>query len=234
MKQQAHISSIQPSGEAVHLRNRMTAAEEEIVSYLKCIQPSKIGLMKVRTDEPKFAAVIAELDARYRLFTPECIFDDCTDEQAKSFLESFIQGLSINWELSIELCKLLSRRGHLVAGTVEPLLASVDWINFTFNRQLLLSYLAVRKEGDTLAERLLDQVREDFRDGLLLACYRIESEMLDRKLMKKFLQWEAQDWSAGSTGELYALEQFIAKWLEDYPYAELEPVVRLYFKHCGN
>jgi hypothetical protein len=209
----------------------MTAAEEEIFTFLKSLLPWKVGLLDVRADEPKFAAVIVVLDARYRLFTPDCVFDDCTDEQAKSFLEYFIQGLSINWELSIELCKLLSRRGHLVTETVEPLLASMDWSSFTFNRQLLLSYLAAMNGGNTLAERLLDQVQADFRDGLLLACYRLQSEILDRKLMKKFEQWEAD---LGGTGEIYALEQFIAKWLKNYSYAELEAVVRLYFKHKGD
>lgn len=209
----------------------MTAAEEAIASYLKSIQPKRIGLLEVSTDEPEFTAVIAEFDGRYGLFSPDCIFDDCTDEQAKLFLESFIQGLSINWELSIEICKLLSRRGHLVAEIVEPFLASVDWSCFTFNRQLLLSYLAVRPNGAVVAERLLDDVREDFRDGIFLACYRLNSEILDRKLMKKFTQWDAKGWSGSSTGERSALAHFIAKWLRIYPYPELESVVRLFFKH---
>jgi len=34
-----------------------------------------------------------------------------------------------------------------------------------------------------------------------------------------------------TTGELYALEQFIAKWLDLYRFGDLEGVIRLYFKH---
>jgi len=52
--------------------------------------------------------------------------------------------------------------------------------------------------------------------------------------MKKFVQWDAGDANLGSTGELYALEQFIAKLLKTYPYAELEPVVRLFFRYLSN
>ena len=61
----------------------------------------------------------------------------------------------------------------------------------------------------------------------------LQSEDLDRKLLGKFVEWGAGQWSPGSTGELYALEQFIAKWLQLYPFRDLEGVIRLYFTHRG-
>ena len=113
---------------------------------------------------------------------------------------------------------------------MDPLLAKLDW-SCCATQQLFLSYLAVRDDGAAWAARLLDEVREDFRDRLFLACFRLKSQELDRKLMTKFTEWGAGQWNPGSTGELYALEQFIAKWLGLYPYAGLEGLIRLYFKH---
>ena len=96
---------------------------------------------------------------------------------------------------------------------------------------LFLSYLALREDGAALAMRLLDEVDEDGRDGLFLECHRLQSEQLDRKLMQKFAEWDAAGrWSPGATGQIYPLQQFIAKWLGLYPYRDLEGVIRLYFK----
>src|SRR5881394_821246 len=131
--------------------------------------------------------------------------------------------------LRSRLSKLLSQKGRLVSETIDPLLRSLDWSSWS-SYQLFLSYLAVRDDGAELASRLLDQVPEDARDGLFLACYRLQSTALDRKLIDKFLEWGAEGWSPESTGELYALEQFIAKWLGLFPYRDLEGVVRLYFE----
>jgi len=86
---------------------------------------------------------------------------------------------------------------------------------------LFLSYLALRDDGASLAAHLLDEVPEDARDGLFLGCHRLRSEPLDRRLMRKFVEWGAGPWSPGSTGELYALEKFIAKWLGLYRFGDL-------------
>jgi len=174
------------------------------------------------------------LDASYELFTSKCIFDDCTDEQARIFLTAFLdRSLSVGWSVSIQLSKLLAVRGRLVSNLMEPLLTTLKW-NSHGDYVLFLSYLAVRDGGATLAVRLLDEVSEDARDGLFLACYRLKSEELDRKLIGKFIEWDAEGWDGSGTGELHALQQFIAKWIGLYPYHDLERVIRLYFKHIFN
>ena len=208
----------------------MNNAEHELVAYLTDIKDRKIGFMDLKTDVPGWCIDI-HLDARYDMLASECIFDDCTDAQSLLFLESFLAGeLSVSWAVSEQLSKLLSKRGHLVSATMDRLLTTRDWSSIG-NYLLFLSYLALRKDGADLAARLLDEVPEDGRDALFLACYKLESQMLDRKLMKKFAEWEAEGWTPGSTGELADLEQFIAKWLKLYPYSELEGVIRIYFIH---
>jgi hypothetical protein len=211
----------------------MNTPEQELLAYLAEIQPRKRGFSTLRIDEPGGRAQI-DLDASYDLFTSKCIFDDCTDEQARMFLKAFVdRSLSVGWSLSIQLSKLLAVRGRLVSDIMEPLLTTLKW-NSCETRVLFLSYLAVRDNGAALAARLLDEVPDDGRDGLFLACYRLKSEELDRKLIGKFIEWDAEGWDGSGTGELHALQQFIAKWIGLYPYHDLERVIRLYFKHIFN
>jgi hypothetical protein len=208
----------------------MRQTEQYLVSYLDRIRASKPGFLELHT-ETKDGCIDISLDARFDLFASECIFDDCGDEEAKRILEAFLtQNLNLGWDLSLQLCKLLATHGRLVRETMEPLLETLNW-SCVYQEQLFLSYLAVRDDGEDWAARMLDVMREDFRDGLLLACYRLHSESLDRKLMAKFLEWGTDAASLSGTGELYALEQFIAKWLNLYPYSDLEGTIRLYFKY---
>jgi hypothetical protein len=208
----------------------MSSLEQALVSYLAEIKPRKIGFIDLRTNVDGWCADIS-LDARYDLFTSECIFDDCTDAQAETFLAAFLaHGFAVSWSVSEQLSKLLCVRGRLVSENIEPLLRTLDWRSCA-THQLFLSYLAVRADGAALAAQLLEQVPEDARDGLFLACHRLKSEELDRKLIAKFAEWGAGRWDPVATGELYALEQFIAKWLGLYPYRDLEGVIRLYFKY---
>lgn len=54
---------------------------------------------------------------------------------------------------------------------------------------------------------------EDFRDGLFLACYRLNTFNIYKNLVKYFSEWigKDSDWGYG-TGERWALEKFIKKW----------------------
>ena len=136
----------------------------------------------------------------------------------------------VSWSVAVQLSKLLSTRGRLVSEKIDPLLETTDWSSFS-NHQLFLSYLALRDDGASLACELLDVVPEDARDGLFLACQRICSEELDSKLMGKFMKWSEEKCDPCSTGEIYALEQFIGKWLKLYEFGDLKGVIHLYFKH---
>lgn len=209
---------------------RMNPSEQALLAYLRGIKAQTPGFTQLRTDVPDWCADVV-LDARYDLFASQCIFDSCNDAQARLFLESFLtHKLSVGPSVSEQLSKLLSTRGGLVGKIMESLLTTLDWSSIG-GHLLFLSYLAVRENGAVLAGQLLDHVPEDGRDWLFLACHKLPSEELDRKLMGKFVEWGAGRWDPTATGELYALEQFIAKWLPLYPYSDLEGVIRLYFKH---
>jgi hypothetical protein len=208
--------------------------KQRFLSYLESIKDETLGFMEI-SNIPEKHVFDVYLDASFEMFTSRGLFDAATDEQATFFLNSFLdQNFHCGWGLSEQLSKLLSVRGHLVAQRMtdlfDSLLQKQSWVG---TYQLFLSYLVLHPDGAKLAIQLLDQVDEDCRDGLFLACYRIDSEELDRKLIKKFQEWDADSysWGPGSTGELYALEQFVAKWLDRYSIAELEHPIRIYFKH---
>ena len=65
---------------------------------------------------------------------------------------------------------------------------------------------------------------EDFRDGLFLASYRLNTFDIYTSLVKHFAEWikKDPDWGNG-TGECLALERFIKKW-------NLNPIYRLHFE----
>ncbi|MCG3136634.1 MAG: hypothetical protein HJJLKODD_00469 [Phycisphaerae bacterium] len=209
----------------------MNSSEHALISCLQEIKPQKIGFIELHTDLEGFCADIL-LDARYDLFASECLFDECTDAQAKTFLTGFVnREFNVGYGVLEQLSKLLSIRGRLISESIDPLLMTLDWNDFG-SHQLFLSYLTLRDDGAVWAARLLDEVPEDFRDGLFLACYKLHSEELDRKLMVKFLQWDQEGgWAPTATGEIYALEQFIGKWINQYDYHDLEQVIRVYFKY---
>src|SRR5580692_9457387 len=105
----------------------MNPAEQALVSYLAEVKPVKTGFIELRTNVAGWCADL-DLNARYNLFTSECVFDDCTDQQATTFLTAFLaSGLAVSWSVSEQLSKLLAVRGHLVSESIEPLLATKDW-----------------------------------------------------------------------------------------------------------
>ena len=207
------------------------AAETEMLAYLQEVRGKEIGFMDLRLHEHD-VCVAMELDARFEnLYEPKCVFDGCTDEQAKLFLDAFLDSsISMDWATSVQLCKLLSKRGRLVRNKIETILKTHQFVSCS-QHVLFLSYLALAEDGATQALRFLDVAPEDGRDGLFLACYLLNTPELDRKLQEKFLQWEAEGWSPTCTGELQWLQQFICRWLGTYSFASLEEVIRVYFGH---
>ena len=61
--------------------------------------------------------------------------------------------------------------------------------------------------------KCLDLCEEDFRDGLFLACYRLNTPDIYSSLVRHFSEWieKDPDWGKG-TGEQLALERFLQKW----------------------
>lgn len=171
-----------------------------------------------------------EIDWGYAPFEEPCLYDTCSADAAKWLLQDFAASKSlIGWSVECELAKLLSKRGQLVRREIEPIVRDTDWTAFR-PQHLFLSYLAVMPDGAKRAEGLLDIVPEDFRDGLFIACLRLNSRRLDARLMMKFREWSCDPtWGSGS-GELGALHAFIKKWVSRWPVAEYSDLMKVYFK----
>ncbi|MGI6300648.1 MAG: hypothetical protein ACOX52_06290 [Verrucomicrobiota bacterium] len=151
-------------------------------------------------------------DGGPKLFDSDCIFDSCSSDFSTKLLECFLRHeVDMGWNISIELSKLLSKQGHLVAEIAEPIVTRPPELGFSDNF-LFLSYFGNSINWEPYCVSLLDWVPEDSRDGLFLACFRLNSFNIYKKLVKRFHEWiDSQDWGEGS-GELYALSIFLKKW----------------------
>ena len=189
------------------------------------------GLGKARCEE-KGGGMTISLDAlsdgHCELAAP-FIFDECSDDDAKLLLESFIDYRALyQYDLAFQLSRLLARRGSLVRARMGRILAKTDWRSYGSNG-LLLAYLASRKGSEALVCRLLDVVGEDNRDGLFLACWHSSGKKVQKCLKRKFESWIESDGSWGNgTGEAWWLGAFLSKWTVEgtFPYEQLQALTQ--------
>ncbi|MEG2076612.1 MAG: hypothetical protein RRY34_08920 [Victivallaceae bacterium] len=142
------------------------------------------------------------------------VFDSCTSDEIKILLENFCSDYYVtqSWSVSCELSKLLAKHGKLVAAKVENILA-LDEANYFYHYPLHLAYLGSDPKWENYCIKCLDICQEDFRDGIFLACFYLNTYPIYCKLVECFEKWIEQDvyWGSG-TGEAYALCKFIEKW----------------------
>ena len=202
----------------------------------RCIQAvnraaARHGLGRARCEEKDGGTTIC-LDALadgWGEFAAPFIFDECSDDDAKLLLESFVDYRALyQCDLAFQLSRLLARRGALVRARMGRVLAKTDWRSYGSNG-LLLAYLASRKGSDPLICRLLDTVCEDNRDGLFLAGWHSSGKKVQKCLKRKFEEWIASDASWGSgAGEAWWLGAFLSKWTAEgtFPYEQLQSLTQ--------
>ena len=144
---------------------------------------------------------------------PENIFAACSDQELTLLFTTLIEQQPLHWPMAWEIARLLPEKGYLIKDKFS-LEACVSNPFSGFN-QMLLAYLGSSQEYETEIIRLLDEIPEDARDGLFLACEKLNTPAICRKLMEKFTQWITADPTYGNgTGELANLEKFMALWQE--------------------
>ena len=145
------------------------------------------------------------------IFDERCIFSECSDTELILLFDAVIDNLPLDWNISCEICKMLLTKGSLVKERVEKIIFDSEF-DFS-NRQLLYAYLGSSMQYENKIIELLDVIPEDFRDGLFMACYRLNTLAICRKLMNKFMEWIKNDPDfANGTGEEAYLDAFIALW----------------------
>ena len=159
-------------------------------------------------------------------YTDKCLFGDCTENEMVKLLLAFCSPLYsylFSWQVCCELSKLLAKKGKLISRIAENFIFP-DKTNHFRKVSLHLSYLATDTKWEKYCLSCIDLCEEDLRDGLFLACYRLNTFDIYTSLVKYFSEWikKDPDWGNG-TGEYLALERFIKKW-------NLNPTYRLHFK----
>ena len=145
------------------------------------------------------------------IFDERCIFSKCSDAELVLLFNAVIDNLPLNWDILCEICKMLLTKGPLVKERVEKIIFDSEF-DFS-NRQLLYAYLGSSMQYENKIIELLDVIPEDFRDGLFMACYRLNTLAICCKLMNKFTEWIKNDHDFGNgTGEEAYLDAFIALW----------------------
>jgi hypothetical protein len=158
-------------------------------------------------------------------FDDECIYDTVDDPTAQWLLNDWLDGtMNVGWSVHRELSKLLGKRGNLVRDRVEPIIRDLaalapDEGGFTpwAKHQLCLSFLPSLPDAEALALRLLDRVPEDFRDGLLRACYSLNTPAIYEAMKASVRRWEQDIWCGSSTGELWLVQRMLDRWDRTFP-----------------
>lgn len=147
---------------------------------------------------------------------PIWLFSDVSDEEAKLLLGAFVDGKTLcTYDIMRHLSRLLATKGLLVSRKMDKILERTDWESYAAP-QLLLSYLAVKPDGDKWIIRLLDIVPEDCRDGLFLACWYLDDFGVNKRLLAKLAVWSVDpNWSGAATGEQVWLKRFSNKFRND-------------------
>ena len=140
------------------------------------------------------------------------IFKQCSEEELTLLFSALIENKALNWDIALEIAKLLPEKGHLI----EDKFSIDDWAAnpfYGFN-QLLLAALGSDQKYESEIIKLLDAVPADARDGLFMACEALNTPAVFCKLMEKFTLWIKADPDYGNdgTGEGGYLEKFIALW----------------------
>ena len=118
-----------------------------------------------------------------KLITHE-IFKDCSVEELTTLFTALLENRPMDWNIALEIAKLLPARGGLVKKRVEDYIFRLE---FDYdNLMLLLAYLGSNPKYEKRLIELLATVPEDFRDGLFLACEALNTPVICRKLMEKF------------------------------------------------
>ena len=139
------------------------------------------------------------------------VFEACPDAELILLFTALIENRPLHWDIAFEIARLLPEKGLLIEDKFSLDNCTANYF-YGFN-QMLLAYLGSDQKYESEIIRLLNEVPEDARDGLFMACYRLNTPAICRKLMEKFTQWINSDPNYGTgSGEGYYLNRFIELW----------------------
>lgn len=176
-------------------------------------------------------AVMEGLDSFDR--EDECVFAECTDDEATSLLTAWLVGeLKGDRDVEFQLARLLAMRGVLVGELATRIIREESWNGFNC-KQLFLSYICNMADFKKRLSQYLATMPCDFRDGLFVAAMYAESHDVDEILIDAFSGWyRSGDWFPAGTGEDGWLEYFLKKWINAYSLEKIEVPLRAYFDVC--
>ena len=163
-----------------------------------------------------------DFDQFPHMLDKKCIFAECSDSELELLFNAVIDRNPLDFDIICEICKMLPAKGYLLSEKLEKIIfeSEFDYSDY----QLLFAYLGCDKKYEAKIIELLDTIPKDFRDGLFIACDRLNTPAITCKLFEKFTREIIENNSFGAgTGEDAILEDFIKKWEHALPAEDLQP-----------
>ena len=161
------------------------------------------------------------------------IFAECSDDELIFLFRALRQNLPLDWDVAVQIAKLLPEKGHLIKDELhldECIANPFDGFN-----QLLLAFLGCDQIYENQIIALLDEIPEDARDGLFMACAKLDTSAIFCKLAEKFTEWITDDPDYGNgSGEGRYLDDFIMLWVKTQDAAQIEKFIDFCRKNWRN
>ena len=149
-----------------------------------------------------------------RMLSSDVIFDDCSIKAKRILISYFLSedflSRDFNWELNVEMAKLSAKYGSLVQEHISRFVQQK--FNIWESYFLQFACLGSDQRNESCLISLLDNSPEDFRDGLFIASWFMESRKVDEFLAHKFKVWQDNHELDYGTGEFQAMKMFCDKW----------------------
>ena len=161
------------------------------------------------------------------------IFKECSEDELTLLFSALIENKALYWDIALEIAKLLPEKGHLIKDELhldECIANPFDGFN-----QLLLAFLGCDQIYENQIIALLDEIPEDARDGLFMACAKLDTSAIFCKLAEKFTEWITDDPDYGNgSGEGRYLDDFIMLWVKTQDAAQIEKFIDFCRKNWRN
>ena len=152
------------------------------------------------------------------MLSSETIFDDRSEDEQSALISFFLSddfmSCNFNWDVNVQLAKLSAKKGHLAIKQVSKFIESNldNWQS----RYLQFACLGADSGNENYLVSLLNKSTEDFRDGLFIASWFLDTHRIYEALVGNFQVWHANNELESGTGELQSMYIFCDRWDKTY------------------
>ena len=153
-----------------------------------------------------------------RMLSADVLFDNCSDCDKRLLISFFLSDefllRDFSWNINVEFAKLSAKYGKLAQSQITQFIKNA--MQAWHSHFLQFACLGADSKNESSLITLIDDSTEDFRDGLFIACWFLNSRRVDEFLASKFKEWIDNGELECATGEFQAMKSFCCKWDAEY------------------